>query len=292
MAETETETETETEPEGEVAALFAHPGIDWPTLALLVGMWAGLVSNYVWAVGGEPLSLGAALGHVLLGTVFLNMSFTVWHEAAHGTVFRARWANHLAGVLAAWPAMIPYFMVRRDHVLHHEHTNDPERDPDAWFLEGSILSLPLRYPRGVRRATAIVDRSGRPSGERWADRALTATVLAALAIGVLNGHGGALVVAWVVPKGIAMWVHAWYVNVLPHQGLPAERYRDTRVRPVGWMTPLMLCHNYHGLHHAWQTVPWHRYPRVFRAKEAFLAGRGVPVVRNARGGRGALGGRQ
>jgi fatty acid desaturase len=266
------------EPKDDAAELFAHPGVDWPTLGLAAAMWSGLVANLVWASGRDALTLGAALGHVVIGTFFLNLSFTVWHEGVHGTVFRARWANDLVGVLGSWPAMIPYFMIHRDHVLHHEHTNDRERDPDAWFLEGSIWSLPLRYPAGVRRAQALVERTHPPAWERWCDRLLVVGVIGVLGALVLAGHGLAALVAWVIPKGIAMWVHAWYVNVLPHQGLPAERYRDTRVRPVAWMTPLMLCHNYHGLHHAWQTVPWHRYARVFRAKRAFLEGRGTPVV--------------
>ena len=48
--------------------------------------------------------------------------------------------------------------------------------------------------------------------------------------------------------------------------------------PAAWLTPLTLCHNYHGLHHVWQTVPWHRYAKVFRLKREFLENRGVPIA--------------
>ena len=262
----------------EAAALFAHPGVDWPTLALCAVMWAGLVTNFVSAAGVSEWGLSTALLHIALGTFFLNMSFTIWHEAAHGTVFRSRPWCDLVGVLGSWPAMLPYFTVRRDHVLHHEFVNDPERDPDAWFLEGSIWTLPLRYPSGAKRALAIVDRSGRPAWEARTDRVLLALVLVALALLAWFVSPLAVLFAWILPKGFAMWIHAWYVNVLPHRGLPAERFRDTRIHPAAWLTPLTLCHNYHGLHHVWQTVPWHRYPQVFRLKEEFLESRGVPIA--------------
>lgn len=262
----------------ETAALFAHPGVDWPTLALLAVMWVGLVLNFVWAARVSEWTLPLGLLHIAIATFFLNMSFTIWHEAAHGTIFRTRAPNDIAGVLGAWPAMLPYFTVRRDHVLHHEFVNDPERDPDYWFLEGSIWTLPLRYPAGAKRALSIVDRSGRPAWEPRTDRALLLLVLVTIGLLAWLVSPLAVLFAWILPKGFAMWIHAWYVNVLPHRGLPAERFRDTRIHPATWLTPLTLCHNYHGLHHVWQTVPWHRYPKVFRQKREFLESRGVPIA--------------
>jgi beta-carotene hydroxylase len=265
----------------ESAKLFAHPGVDLPTVALAVVMWAGLVGNFAWAVGVGEWTVWIAVRHVLVGTFFLNMSFTIWHEAAHGTVFRNRTANDILGCLAAWPAMIPYQTVRRDHILHHDFVNDPERDPDYWFTEGSIWSLPLRYPSGAKRAVAIVDRSGRPSWEVNLDRALLVSILVALGLGVWLGSPLAVLFAWILPKGFAMWIHAWYVNVLPHRGLPPERFHDTRIYTQAWLLPLTICHSYHGLHHIWPTLPWHRYPRAFRLKREFLESRGVPIIPRA-----------
>ena len=261
----------------EALKLFAHPGIDLPTVLLAVVMWAGLIANFSWAAGVVEWTAWACLRHVLVGTFFLNMSFTIWHEAAHGTVFRPRAANDVLGALTAWPAMIPYFTVRRDHNLHHDFVNDPERDPDFWFLEGSIWSLPFRYPKGAKRAVEIVDRSGRPAWEVNLDRFLLVLVLVALGLGIWLASPIAVLFAWVLPKGFAMWIHAWYVNVLPHRNLPAERFHDTRIYTQAWLVPLTICHSYHGLHHIWPTLPWHRYPRAFKLKRAFLESRGVPV---------------
>lgn len=257
--------------------IFAHPGTDWPTLGLLLAMWAGLGANLWWALSRTSMGLGAGVLHLILGVACLNLSFTIWHEAVHGTVSRSSWVNTATGILGGFPALIPYFFIRRDHLLHHEFANDPKRDPDWWFAAKSIWSLPLRYPAGVREAKRIVTDSKPPAWEAWADRAILLVALGAMIALVAGGHAWALLWAWILPKGVAMWIHAWYVNVLPHRELPAERYRDTRIFPIGWLNPLMLCHNYHGVHHAWPTIPWHRYPAAFRAQREVLEKRGAPI---------------
>jgi fatty acid desaturase len=260
---------------------FAHPGVAWATLALLAAMWGLLVVNAIAFPGDPDVTSAAGVArialHVALGVIALNLSFTIWHEAVHGLVFRSRAANDVVGILGAFPALIPWFTIRRGHLLHHAHTNDPERDPDQWFVRGSIWSLPLRYPAGIARTKRMVAASGQQSSERAADRAQLALALAAMVALAATGHVWLLVACWLLPKGIAMWIHAWYVNVLPHRDLPAERYKDTRTFPLPWLAPFFLMHQYHGLHHAWQTVPWNRYGEAFRAKRAFLEGRGAPI---------------
>ncbi len=246
-------------------------------------MWVLLIANALWFPSGPtsellaPRELPRLIGHVAVGLVALNLSFTVWHEAVHGLVFKGALGNHVVGLLGAFPALIPWFTIRRGHQLHHAHTNDPERDPDQWFLRGSIWSLPMRYPAGIARTRRLVLASGQPAFEPWADRAQLALALGAMA--ALAWTAGPLLVlcCWIVPKGSAMWIHAWYVNVLPHRGLPAGRYQDTRIFALNWLAPFFLMHQYHGLHHAWASVPWHRYGAAFRAKRDFLEARGVPV---------------
>ena len=263
--------------------LFAHPGVDVRTLALGAVMWGLLVANVaLFPAGGWELvgSLGGVLRlslHLLVGCVALNLSFTVWHEAVHGTVFRGSLANGIVGWLGAFPALIPWFTIRRGHLLHHAHTNDVERDPDQWFLRGSIWSLPLRYPAGIRRTRGLVAASGQPRFEPWLDRVQLLLALLAMVALALLLHPLVPIVCWILPKGIAMWVHAWYVNVLPHRDLPATRYRDTRIYPLPWLTPFFVMHQYHGLHHAFASVPWHRYGQAFRAKRSFLEERGAPI---------------
>ena len=79
------------------------------------------------------------------------------------------------------------------------------------------------------------------------------------------------------PSKLAKLVMDWYINYLPHVGLPAHRYQGTRIVDVAWLTPLVLGHNYHAIHHLWPKVPWHRYREVFRERQELLRQHGVPI---------------
>ncbi len=271
------------------SALFQHPGVAWPSLGLLLLLWGLLLGQLAWfpadplALLDHPSGWARLLAHMAIGALALNLSFTVWHDAVHGLVFRPRWANDLVGWLGAFPAFIPWFTIRRGHLLHHAHTNHPELDPDHWFLGGSLWSLPLRYPEGIRRTRRLVEAGGQPAAERWADRGqLLLALLAAVGLAYWV-HPLAVLFGWFLPKGIAMWIHAWYVNVLPHRGLPPQRFLDTRILDLPWLAPLFLMHQYHGLHHAWAGVPWYRYRRAFLAKQDDLIRRGAPIQRGFTG---------
>ena len=86
-----------------------------------------------------------------------------------------------------------------------------------------------------------------------------------------------LLLLWFVPVVIAKVVMDWYINYLPHVGLPPGRYAGTRILDVGWFTPLVLGHNYHAIHHLWPNLPWYRYRAVFRERLASLREHGVPI---------------
>jgi ring-1,2-phenylacetyl-CoA epoxidase subunit PaaE len=253
-------------------------GLDVRTVGLFTTMSVGLVANFAATVAGwVPLPVA-----VMVSVLLLNCSFTVWHEAVHGTIANRRSLNDAIGFVAAWLAMIPFFMIREIHWLHHRFTNDPARDPDYWFIDGPFWRLPLRYPEGIKRMRqmyrSVPNHRRRQLFDRLGQLAIAALFFAAWRVGVLTE----LVLVWLLPKVISMFVHAWYVNYLPHHGCDAERYTSTRVIDVGWLQPLMLFHNYHGLHHAFPTVPWHRYEDAFAEKQAFLVSQGVPIVSIAR----------
>ena len=77
----------------------------------------------------------------------------------------------------------------------------------------------------------------------------------------------------------------WYINYLPHVGLPPDRFLGTRIIYVHWLTPWVLCHNYHAIHHLWPTIPWHRYTDRFESKLDYLKEHRVPIETHLVGGR-------
>lgn len=259
----------------EVRSFWQNRDIDATTSGLLLLMYGGLMGGAYLAINHIiPITIGT-----LLAVFFLNFSFTVWHEAVHGNVSRNKVLNNLVGVLGAIPSFIPFFQIRRTHLLHHAYTNNPEKDPDCWFLEKPFWTLYLRYWKGVKRTRAIYESTNPPREERRKDLAVALVTFTVLASVIYLGFLREVFFLWLIPKGIIMALHAWYVNYLPHRDRPAERFKDTRIFLImsGISKLLFLDQTYHGLHHASPKIPWYRYARAFPAKKEMLKERGVPI---------------
>jgi beta-carotene hydroxylase len=247
-------------------------GLDWQTLLLLCAMWALLVGNFA-LYRAAPLPL---LLHVLVSAVAIHLAFTIWHEAAHRNVSRRLWVNHAIGLIGMFPYMTPFFMQKWIHLQHHARLNEPD-DPNAIYAGGSFLTLPLRYLPALRYAREVLRHDPRPRAERVADACFLVTLASVWAAALWLGVFQDLLLLWFLPLVLAKGVMDWYINWLPHVGLPADRFLGTRVVDVGWLTPLILGHNYHAIHHLWPRIPWHRYHAVFEDQLDYLRQHGVPI---------------
>ena len=246
--------------------------LDVPTLLLLAAMYALLAGNAMLYYTA-PLH---PLVHVAIGALAIHFAFTIWHEAVHGTVSRSPRTNDIVGVLGMLPYMTPFFLQRWLHLEHHRRLNRPD-DPNHIYTEGLYLTLPFRYPRLLAHARSLLPADPRTSGQRRSDTATTLLVVGVLAAALATGHGIDFLVLWLAPVVVAKLVMDWYINYLPHRGLEADDLRGTRITAVGWLTPLVLNHNYHAVHHIWPTVPWHRYREIYRNKIDYLIRNGVPI---------------
>lgn len=251
---------------------------DRPTLLLVAAMHALLIGNFaLYELAPLPLPV-----HIAIAVLGIHLSFTSWHEAVHMNVSPSRWLCDLTGFLAIFPYMAPYYLERWLHLQHHALLNRPD-DPNRIYTDGPFWQMPLRYLRIVRFARERFADDPRTRAQKVLDLAPLVLIVALYATAAANGVFWDLVLLWLVPLVISKVVMDWYVNYLPHVGLPPSRFGGTRVIDLGWLTPLVLCHNYHAVHHVWPDVPWHRYPDVFREKRGYLSEHGVPIERRFTG---------
>lgn len=237
-------------------------------------MYAVLVGN-VLLYRSTPLPLAV---HVLVAAAAVHLAFTVWHEAVHHNVTGRAWMNDLVGIVGMFPYMTPYFMQKWIHLEHHARLNERD-DPNYSYIEGPFWKMPFRYPRALRYAKTVLRSDPRSPGQQIADAAFLVAVGGVYATAWWNGVLIDLLVLWFFPVVLAKIVMDWYINYLPHVGLPADRFLGTRIVDVPWLTPLILGHNYHAIHHLWPTIPWHGYRDVFKRKLDYLKTHGVPIER-------------
>lgn len=255
--------------------------LDHRTLALLGLQWTLFVGNFAlyWTVQ-LPLWL-----HVLIGVIPIHFAFTIWHEAAHGVISKNRTVNDAAGVLGMLPYMTPYFMQRFIHLDHHKYLNEKDRDPNQIYADGPFWQLPFRYVRAIAYAKKALAEDPRSPAMRMSDTFFLGALVALFAVSIWQGFFFALFWLWLLPLVIGKVIMDWYINYLPHVGLPPDRFLGTRIIDTRWFTPWVLCHNYHAIHHLWPTIPWHRYQARFHSKLDYLKEHRVPIETHLIGGR-------
>ena len=255
--------------------------LDHRTLGLLYLQWILFGGNFVlyWLT---PLPVWI---HVTIAVTAIHLAFTIWHEAAHGTISTRRWLNDAAGVLGMFPYMTPYFMQRFVQLDHHKYLNEPDKDPNQIYAAGPFWQLPFRYVRAIAYAKKMLLTDPRSRGMRISDITILAGIGLIFIISIWQHFFVDLFWLWLLPLAIAKVIMDWYVNFLPHTGLPPDRFLGTRIIDVRFLTPWVLCHNYHAVHHLWPTIPWHSYIARYRARFEYLVEHRVPIETRFWGGR-------
>ncbi|MEM8707992.1 MAG: fatty acid desaturase [Actinomycetota bacterium] len=269
------------------------------TFVLFAVAWVAVL--YAGAIGTIPLWLGGIASFVIATTFYMPL-----HEAAHGNVWgdekRALWGQDVVGMLSAIPVGFSFKGHRISHMLHHAHTNDPEKDPD-WFAQGPLRSLPkkmygivivytllpfLAFVPVLQRLIPAEMRESRTERNAEVDRYAVrywaiqhVTLIAAFVAGV----GVEALVLWYIPTRLVVcwlgFIFAWY----PHH--PAEgkigRYVDTRVAVFPGSTWIIRGHDHHALHHLFPRVVHYKLPKLWQEIGPEMTAKGVRTEGRALG---------
>ncbi|MEW6268746.1 MAG: fatty acid desaturase [Thermodesulfobacteriota bacterium] len=199
------------------------------------------------------------------------------HEAAHQVLGRKTWGSTLAGMLMTYPLALT-LQFRGQHLDHHRHFGDPDKDPDfdgyARFPR-SKLALVAHLVRSATGIPAIVSFL-RKSSDQSTLQAQGTTVAAELAKLV----AAQAVVFALLTLALGPWhyVFLWALPLLTVVKLcTAARLlceHGSPDKPFVWRSfggtfverNLLGAFglNYHAEHHLYPTIPYENLAQVFR----------------------------
>jgi beta-carotene hydroxylase len=270
------------------AATAYMGGVAWLTVGLALACFAGFLAVVYGAVTGAlPLWLGA-----LLFAVLVYAAYTPMHDAVHGSIAGKRrglvWLQKLIGYLMGFMLIIPFTAHRYEHLAHHRHTNDPERDPDSQISDmgRSPLHALLAAYRLLVGQVLFYCRQ-RWGVAPWSEKAvliLELCVALGLRVAVFaSGYWLEGVMLFVVGYSLGACLLAYlfaYIVHRPHDQV--GRYVDTSTIQLarwgnGLLTWCWLFQNYHSIHHLFPKVAFYQYRNLFEDIEPIMRAKGAPM---------------
>jgi len=245
------------------------PDIAWGTISMFLGIILAYVLIIPFALSGD-ISLPIA---TLLCSYLAFASFTVTHDAGHGSIIKMGSAlKPLEGVIG-WAASIPMLIMpfrifQKIHDRHHAFTNDPERDPDyigepkSWYS----LLLSLYYtPFGYHVQSVTKLRHIKTISDTYRSSIVYLLVVYVPLVALsLNGYALEVLCLAIIPIVIAIFFLIMFFDYVPHHPHKSlDRYHNTRIYGGRFLNILILGQNYHLIHHMYPRLPWYKYQEVF-----------------------------
>ncbi len=259
------------------------PDIAWGTIVLFVAYLLAYYLTISSAMDGSLPYLAASL----LCSALVYVGFTIMHDAGHGSIIRMGSPFKPVENMMGWVSsltflLVPYVFFQKIHDRHHAFTNDPDRDPDHYYLAGTwfgvvlnCLFLPIQYfilsATKMRHIKAISDTF-------LSTLVYQCVVISALGALTYLGYGTEVLYFVLIPLPLAVFVIAMtfdYVPHHPHKSL--DRFHDTRIYPSKLLNILMLGQNYHLIHHMYPRLPWYKYQEVYNQILPYLEANGAPI---------------
>lgn len=248
------------------------PTVAWGTVLLFIGCVSGYYFTITSTLNGSLPYWAACLLCVYLAFA----SFTVLHDAGHGSIIKEgsplKPLESVMGWIASIPLMtMPFRFFQKIHDRHHAFTNDPERDPDHFASNESgtwyqvvLNSFYVTFRYHVLAFTKLrnIETINNTYKSTFGYAAIHISVLATL---TYFGYGLEVLTIAILPVAIAAFLLVMLFDYLPHYPHSSlDRYHDTRIYPGRLLNLLLLGQNYHLIHHMYPKLPWYKYSEVYR----------------------------
>ena len=183
-----------------------------------------------------------------------------------------------------------YTVHRHVHRLHHAHTNDPERDTDAWVSDApnfpmAVIRALLFYfytNYNIIRVYPLVQNKRKFLIRASIETAVPFAIIITLS---LMGYWREVLMLSVIPTILTFALVSFFIDWLPHhfEGDHSDPMKQTFIMVPskswrGWLMKWMYnFHNYHLIHHLVPGIPWYAVERTFEKSEGFLKSAGARI---------------
>ena len=251
--------------------ILTSPKIAVPTLLLGIGLISGMTASWYYALQGVlPMWAGCVINGVLAYGMF-----SLAHEGLHRAISSISWVNELVGGIGLF-FLLPYApmpVARWIHMQHHRFTN-AQTDPDRFTHDSPAWQIPIRWSNfDLYYLVYFVKHGGKVRDKHFAlVVSYVAAVLAVIVSATYAGYGYELLMLWLLPTRIALFLVSLVFVYLPHYPGVVSQDEDpfmASTMRMGWewlLTPLLVYHNYHLIHHLYPTVPFYRMHDVWYLK--------------------------
>ncbi len=268
--------------ERKVARIFMGR-IEWEMIAIGLGQCAIWVMVWVLVVQSIiPLWSGFLISAFTTNFAYLP-SHAGQHDHLSGKHKNLKWLNYFIGQISLIPLAQSHEILKATHLMHHAHTNDPERDPDYFHTHvdnwwQSAMNVQLQTGADGKLAKMVERLSEEnPSFQEAMERGGLFSLLflfAQMMVAVFYPLETFLL--WWLPRKLATSYLGVIFSMEPHNKLPKGRYLDTRFWSNG--IPRFLNHSMqiHVMHHMYPNICHFDEPKAIEALLPFMIERGIP----------------
>jgi fatty acid desaturase len=226
---------------------------------------------------------------VPMNTIFIYLLFTPLHEASHqnikGRKTSLRWLENIIGWISGSALLAPFPMFKNLHLVHHGHTNDPEKDPDYWVAAKNPLLIVFKcmtiYFDYIYHYVSSLNSLWKTSeGKRNVVYTVTGYVLLISIIVLLGASFGwkVIILGWIIPAYFALGILSFAFDWLPHHPHSIQKkYLDTRIILSPILNILLVSQNLHLIHHLYSGIPYYHYQNAYEVLKDKLKKEGANI---------------
>ncbi len=195
---------------------------------------------------------------ILLRGYLLFIAGGMAHEGTHGHLGQSKTHNLWWGRLALLPTTVPYNIFRKTHLYHHQYTNDPELDPDAFLNPTERWQRPFRALMMPHHWLLWLRRHGKWHRADWIDYAVTYAVYLSVYAAIASQVGTARFIAGLIPATIVHGYLLWYpFAIKTHEGYSLGSVEARSHNYYGQLAYWFSCGlALHRVHHQKQQLGW------------------------------------